>query len=36
MIEHLSMLIMAPARIDTNTNEREIKTVGIVNKNLNQ
>jgi hypothetical protein len=30
------MLIMAPAKIDTNTNEREIKTVGIVNNNLNQ
>ena len=29
------MLIMAPARIDTNTNESEIKTVGIGNNNVN-
>jgi len=41
MIEHLSILIMAPMRINTNTNKVEIKTASIIvnnnnNNNLNQ
>jgi len=36
MIEHLYMLIMAPVRIDTNTNKRGIKIASIANNDLNQ
>jgi hypothetical protein len=42
MTEHLSILIMAPMRIDTNTNKTETKTASIIvnnklnNNNLNQ
>ena len=39
MIEHLSILITAPMRRNTNTNKGEIKTASIIvnnNNNLNQ